>query len=225
MALGVKMASVRENLREVKEKIPDFSGRIIAVTKYVDENKIIEAYEAGLRDFGENKVQDALKKLENLPENLKKDSVWHFIGHLQSNKVRKVVGKFDYIHSVDTLELAKKISAVAKELGIIQKILIEVNISQEKSKFGIKEEDVEEIFKNAENLGGVEIVGLMTMAPHTPNEVFLKKVFTNLYDLSYNLQCRFHMELKELSMGMSSDYEIAVKSGSTMIRLGQRLFN
>ena len=219
------MASVRENLREVKEKIPDFSGRIIAVTKYVDENKIIEAYEAGLRDFGENKVQDALKKLENLPENLKKDSVWHFIGHLQSNKVRKVVGKFDYIHSVDTLELAKKISAVAKELGIIQKILIEVNISQEKSKFGIKEEDVEEIFKNAENLGGVEIVGLMTMAPHTPNEVFLKKVFTNLYDLSYNLQCRFHMELKELSMGMSSDYEIAVKSGSTMIRLGQRLFN
>ena len=225
MALGVKMASVRENLREVKEKIPDFSGRIIAVTKYVDENKIIEAYEAGLRDFGENKVQDALKKLENLPENLKKDSVWHFIGHLQSNKVRKVVGKFDYIHSVDTLELAKKISAVAKELGIIQKILIEVNISQEKSKFGIKEEDVEEIFKNAKNLDGVEIVGLMTMAPHTPNEVFLKKVFTNLYDLSYNLQCRFHMELKELSMGMSSDYEIAVKSGSTMIRLGQRLFN
>ena len=218
------MASVRENLEEIKAAIPDFKGRIIAVTKYVDESKIIEAYEAGLRNFGENKVQDALAKLENLPEELKKNSVWHMIGHLQSNKVRKVVGKFDYIHSVDSLELAKKISSVAKEMGIIQKILIEVNISHEKSKFGIAENEIEEIFQNLEMLDGVEIVGLMTMAPNTPNEVFLKKVFTNLYDLGYNLERRYHVELKELSMGMSSDYEIAVRCGSTMIRLGQRLF-
>ena len=218
------MPTVKENLEEIKAAIPDFKGRIIAVTKYVDESKVIEAYEAGLRDFGENKVQDALKKIENLPEELKNNSTWHMIGHLQSNKVRKVVGKFDYIHSVDTLDLAKKISAVAKEMSIVQKILIEVNISQEKSKFGTTEAEVEEIFQNAQNLDGVEIVGLMTMAPHTPNEVFLKKVFTNLYDLSYNLQRRYHVELKELSMGMSSDYEIAVSSGSTMIRLGQRLF-
>ncbi len=218
------MPTVKENLEEVKASIPDFKGRIIAVTKYVDESKIIEAYEAGLRDFGENKVQDALKKLENLPEELKQNSTWHMIGHLQSNKVRKVVGKFDYIHSVDTLELAKKISTVAKEMGIIQKILIEVNISQEKSKFGTSEAEIEEIFQNLQNLDGVKVVGLMTMAPHTPNEVFLKKVFTNLYELGYNLQRRYHVELKELSMGMSSDYEIAVNSGSTMIRLGQRLF-
>ena len=218
------MSSVAENLREIKSEIPDFKGRIIAVTKYVDENKVIEAYEAGLRNFGENKVQDALKKLENLPEELVKNSTWHFIGHLQSNKVRKVVGRFEYIHSVDSFDLAKKISDVAKEMGIIQKILIEVNISQEKTKFGISEEKIEEIFQNLKNLDGVEICGLMTMAPHTPNEVFLKKVFTNLVELGYNLQRRYQYELKELSMGMSSDYKIAVSSGSTMIRLGQRLF-
>ncbi len=218
------MSAVAQNLKEIRDSIPDFKGRIIAVTKYVDENKMIEAYEAGLRDFGENKVQDALRKLENLPLEMKNNSTWHFIGHLQSNKVRKVVGKFDYIHSVDSFELAKKISDVAQEMGIIQKILIEVNISEEKSKFGTKKDEVEEIFKKLENLSGVEVCGLMTMAPHTPNEVFLKKVFTNLYDLSYNLQCRFRKELKELSMGMSSDYEIAVRCGSTMIRLGQRLF-
>ena len=218
------MPTVAENLKEVRETIPDYKGRIIAVTKYVDESKMLEAYEAGLRDFGENKAQDALSKMENLPKEMIENSTWHFIGHLQSNKVRKVVGKFDYIHSVDTLSLAKKISDVAKEMGIIQKILIEVNISQEKTKFGTTETEIEEIFKNLPNLNGVRVVGLMTMAPNTPNEVFLKKVFTNLYNLGYNLQRRYRIELEELSMGMSSDYEIAVKSGSTMIRLGQRLF-
>jgi len=218
------MPTVAENLKEIKADIPNFNGKIIAVTKYVDESKVIEAFDAGLRDFGENKVQDALKKLENLPPEILKNSTWHFIGHLQSNKVRKVVGKFEYIHSVDSLALAKKISDVAKEMGIIQKILIEVNISQEKTKFGISEEKIEEIFQNLKNLDGVEICGLMTMAPHTPNEVFLKKVFTNLVELGYNLQRRYQYELKELSMGMSSDYKIAVESGSTIIRLGQRLF-
>ena len=218
------MATVLENLSQVKNEIPDFQGRIIAVTKYVDENKMMEAYNAGLRNFGENKVQDALKKLENLPKEIIDNSTWHFIGHLQSNKVRKVVGKFDYIHSVDTFELAEKISAVAKEYGIIQKILIEVNISQEKTKFGANIEEVEKIFNSTEKLDGVRILGLMTMAPNTPNEVFLEKVFTNLKDLMYNLKYKYQVELNELSMGMSSDYKIAVKAGSTMIRLGQRLF-
>lgn len=218
------MPTVAQNLKEITDSIPDYKGRIIAVTKYVDENKMLEAYEAGLRDFGENKAQDALLKMENLPKEMVENSTWHFIGHLQSNKVRKVVGKFDYIHSVDTLALAKKISDVAKELGIIQKILIEVNISQEKTKFGAFENEISEIFENLKNLDGIRVVGLMTMAPHTPNEVFLKKVFTNLYNLSYNLKRRFNIELDELSMGMSSDYKIAVESGSTMIRLGQRLF-
>lgn len=218
------MGNVSENLKEVQAEINDFSGKIIAVTKYVDENKIIEAYNAGLRNFGENKAQDALLKMQNLPQELMENSTWHFIGHLQSNKVRKVVGKFEYIHSVDTLELAQKISTVAKELGIIQKILIEVNISEEKTKFGTDKIKIEEIFTNMQKLDGIRICGLMTMAPHTTDEVFLQKVFTDLYELRYNIQQKYQVELYELSMGMSSDYKIAVKAGSTMIRLGQRLF-
>ncbi|MCQ2957650.1 MAG: YggS family pyridoxal phosphate-dependent enzyme [Candidatus Gastranaerophilales bacterium] len=218
------MPSVEQNLKEIRAAIPDYKGRIIAVTKYVDENKMLEAYNAGLRDFGENKVQDALSKLENLPDEMVKNSIWHFIGHLQSNKVRKVVGKFDYIHSVDSLELAQKISNVAKEIGIIQNVLIEVNISEEKSKFGTSKIKTEEIFESLAMLDGIKIVGLMTMAPHTSDDVFLKKVFTELYDLMYNIKHKYQVELNELSMGMSSDYKIAVANGSTMIRLGQRLF-
>ena len=218
------MSTVAENLAQIKAEIPDFKGRIIAVTKYVGEDKMIEAYEAGLRNFGENKAQDDLIKIENLPKEIVENSTWHFIGHLQSNKVRKVVGKFDYIHSVDSFELAQRISNVAKEYGIIQKILIEVNISEEKSKFGTTKSNVEEIFTNMQKLDGVHVCGLMTMAPYTSDEVFLQKVFTELYELMYNIQQKYHLELTELSMGMSSDYKIAVKSGSTMIRLGQRLF-
>ena len=218
------MSTVAENLAQIKAEIPDFKGRIIAVTKYVGEDKMIEAYEAGLRNFGENKAQDALIKIENLPKEIVENSTWHFIGHLQSNKVRKVVGKFDYIHSVDSFELAQRISNVAKEYGIIQKILIEVNISEEKTKFGTDKIKIEEIFTNMQKLDGVHVCGLMTMAPYTSDEVFLQKVFTELYELMYNIQQKYHLELTELSMGMSSDYKIAVKSGSTMIRLGQRLF-
>ena len=113
---------------------------------------------------------------------------------------------------------------MAKEYGLIQKILIEVNISEEKTKFGTTKTNVEEIFTNMEKLDGVKICGLMTMAPHTSNEVFLRKVFTDLSELMYNIQHKHRVELTELSMGMSSDYKIAVEAGSTMIRLGQRLF-
>ena len=218
------MPTVAENLAEIKSNIQNYKGRIIAVTKYVNEAKVIEAYEAGLRNFGENKAQDALLKLQNLPQEIIDNSTWHFIGHLQSNKVRKVVGKFDFIHSVDSLELAQKISCVAKEYGITQNILIEVNISEEKSKFGTSKTKIEEIFTNMPKLDGIKICGLMTMAPYTSDEVFLRKVFTDLYELRYNIQHKYQVELPELSMGMSSDYKIAVEEGSTMIRLGQRLF-
>ncbi len=218
------MKSVAENLNQIKTDIPNFQGKIIAVTKYVDDNKVIEAYNAGLRNFGENKVQDAIARMKRLPSELMENSTWHFIGHLQSNKVRKVVGKFEYIHSVDTFSLAEKISFVAKEIGIIQKILIEVNISEEKTKFGMEKTETDEIFKNLKKLDGVSVLGLMTLAPYTSDEVFLRKVFTDLYELRYNIQQKYHVELPELSMGMSSDYKIAVQQGSTMIRLGQRLF-
>ena len=218
------MSDIKKNVDDLKKELDGFNGRIIAAVKYVDAQKTLEAYNAGLRDFGENRVQDALERFPLLPEEVIKNSTWHFIGHLQSNKVRKVVGTFDYIHSVDSFEIANNISRVATEMGIVQKILIEVNISGENSKYGFTEKEIFEKFESLAKLDGTKVVGLMTVAPSTSNGVFLEKVFTNLKELSYNIRREYHIELNELSMGMSSDYKEAVKAGSTMIRLGKRIF-
>ena len=218
------MSDIKKNVEDLKKELDGFNGRIIAAVKYVDAQKTLEAYNAGLRDFGENRVQDALERFPLLPEEVIKNSTWHFIGHLQSNKVRKVVGTFDYIHSVDSFEIANNISRVATEMGIVQKILIEVNISGENSKYGFTEKEIFEKFESLAKLDGTKVVGLMTVAPSTSNGVFLEKVFTNLKELSYNIRREYHIELNELSMGMSSDYKEAVKAGSTMIRLGKRIF-
>ncbi len=218
------MSDIKKNVEDLKKELDGFNGRIIAAVKYVDAQKTLEAYNAGLRDFGENRVQDALERFPLLPEEMIKNSTWHFIGHLQSNKVRKVVGTFDYIHSVDSFEIAKNISRVASEMGIIQKILIEVNISGENSKYGFTEKEIFENFESLTKLDGIRVTGLMTVAPSTSNGVFLEKVFTNLNELSYNIKRKYHVELNELSMGMSSDYKEAIKAGSTMIRLGKKIF-
>ena len=218
------MSDIKKNVEDLKKELGGFNGRIIAAVKYVDAQKTLEAYNAGLRDFGENRVQDALERFPLLPEEMIKNSTWHFIGHLQSNKVRKVVGTFDYIHSVDSFDIAKNISRVATEMGIVQNILIEVNISGENSKYGFTEKEIFENFENLTKLDGIKVVGLMTVAPSTSNGVFLQKVFTNLNELSYNIRRKYHVELNELSMGMSSDYKEAIEAGSTMIRLGKRIF-
>ena len=218
------MSDIKKNVENLKKELDGFNGRIIAAVKYVDAQKTLEAYNAGLRDFGENRVQDALERFPLLPEEMIKNSTWHFIGHLQSNKVRKVVGTFDYIHSVDSFDIAKNISRVAAEMGIIQKILIEVNISGENSKYGFTEKEIFENFENLTKLDGIRVTGLMTVAPSTSNGVFLEKIFTNLKKLSYNIRRKYQVELNELSMGMSSDYKEAIKAGSTMIRLGKKIF-
>ena len=218
------MSNIKKNVEDLKKELDGFNGRIIAAVKYVDAQKTLEAYNAGLRDFGENRVQDALERFPLLPEEMIKNSTWHFIGHLQSNKVRKVVGTFDYIHSVDSFDIAKNISRVATEMNIIQKILIEVNISGENSKYGFTEKEIFENFESLTKLDGIRVVGLMTVAPSTSNGVFLEKIFTNLKKLSYNIRRKYQVELNELSMGMSSDYKEAIKAGSTMIRLGKKIF-
>ena len=218
------MSDIKKNVENLKKELDGFNGRIIAAVKYVDAQKTLEAYNAGLRDFGENRVQDALERFPLLPEEMIKNSTWHFIGHLQSNKVRKVVGTFDYIHSVDSFDIAKNISRIASEMGIVQKILIEVNISGENSKYGFTEKEIFENFENLTKLDGIRVTGLMTVAPSTSNGVFVEKVFTNLNELSYNIKRKYHVELNELSRGMSSDYTEAIKAGSTMIRLGKRIF-
>ena len=215
--------NISENLKNIKNYTS--SARIIAVTKYVTTERVIEAYMAGIKDFGENKVQSAENKLAELPEKVKANSNWHFLGHLQTNKIKKVVGKFDYIHSVDSLKLLKAISECASSQNIVQKVFIQVNIAKEESKSGLMPEETDEIFSEISKLDSLNIVGLMTMAPFTSDAEEQRSVFRGLRELRNKLQEKFNISLNELSMGMSNDYKIAVEEGATMVRIGQALFS
>lgn len=216
---------VETNLLRLKKEIVPYTPRIIAVTKYYDESAIIEAFEAGLRDFGESRAMDAIKKIETLPNKVREESNFHFIGHLQTNKVDKVVKHFDYIQSVDSLKLAKAISETAIEIGKIQDILLEVNISKEVQKFGFDEEELKNCIYELKTLGGIKINGLMCMAPFGADDTELDRVFSRAKELKTELNQEYGLEMNELSMGMSDDYRRAVANGATMIRIGRLLFN
>ncbi|OGI23589.1 MAG: YggS family pyridoxal phosphate enzyme [Candidatus Melainabacteria bacterium RIFOXYA12_FULL_32_12] len=218
------MSKIPENLQVIKNKINTEKVRIIAVTKYVSVNEILELYKAGIRNIGENKIQDAENKKQILPENIEKDINWHFIGHLQTNKVKKVVGNFEYIHSVDSEKLVKAVSESAKAKNITQNILIQVNIAEEETKYGFDVNAVKEVFPEILKFDAVNVVGLMTMAPYTLDEKLLHTVFRTLRELRDYLEEKYNCKLPELSMGMSNDYQIAAEEGATMIRLGRVLF-
>ena len=215
--------NIAENLKNIQ--IYASNARIIAVTKYVTVEEVIKAYEAGIRDFGENKAPDAEAKRVELPEEIEKSSIWHFLGHLQTNKVRKIVGKFDYIHSVDSLKLLKAIAERAASLGIVQKVFVQVNVAGEESKFGFTWEEAERIFSEKPFPDSVKIVGLMTMAPLTSDSEEQREVFKGLRELREQIRSKYNVHLPELSMGMSNDYRIAVEEGATMVRIGSALFN
>lgn len=191
---------------EIKQKYP--SVKIVCVTKEHAWNECTFLYNEGARQFGENKVQEAIPKMEEAP----KDIDWHFIGNLQKNKVNKVVGQFSLIHSVDTFELAEKISQTAIHP---QPILLQINIMH---KHGFTPNDLREKFPRLQALKGIDIQGLMTMAPDTDDFTLIRNVFSEAYKLKEELR------LKELSMGMSHDYPIAIEEGATMIRVGTLLF-
>ena len=215
---------VRANLLQIQEDIAPYKPNIIAVTKYFDENAMIEAYNAGLRDFAESRAIEAVEKINNLPTDVRNNSRFHFIGHLQTNKVKKVVPNFDYIHSVDSLKLAKAISDEAKAIGKVQKILLQVNNANEEQKFGFSKDKIFEEFPKIKALPSIEVAGIMNMAPLGASEEELNKLFGDVFNIKKELEKEFNCELKELSMGMSQDYKIAVKNGSTMLRIGRRLF-
>lgn len=219
------MSTVKENLLKVREDIAPYTPNIIAVTKYFDGSKIIEAYEAGLRDFGESKVIEALEKIQKLPAEIKDHSRFHFIGHLQSNKVRKAVEGFDYIDSVDSLKLAELISSEALMKGIKQKVLLQINNADEIQKFGFSKEEILRDFSKIKGLKGIEIKGLMNMAPLGLERHELISLFKDIIKLRDELEKSFNCELKEVSMGMSGDYKEAVAAGATTIRLGRKLFS
>lgn len=215
---------VRQNLLQIQEEIAPCKPNIIAVTKYFDKQAMICAYNAGLRDFAEARINDAIEKIEGLPDEMRANSTFHFIGHLQTNKVAKVIKYFDYIHSVDSLHLAQKISQEAKKLGKVQKVFIEVNFADEEQKFGFSKAGLSAEFEQLLKLDNLEIQGLMSMSPLGADKEFLLRLFNDVRDVQVFLEEKFGVELKETSMGMSQDYVIAAKCGATRLRIGRKLF-
>ena len=199
--------NLEKNLRLIQENIVPYSKniRIIAVTKYYGKEAIIKAYNAGMRDFGESRVVESVKKIEELPREIQTDSTFHMIGHLQSNKVSKAVMKFDYIHSVDTLKIAELISEESLKIGKIQKILLQVNNAGEVQKTGFSREELFEDFERISSLKGIKIVGLMNMAPFGADEKTLEKLFAEVVSIRDEIEKEFNCKLPEISMGMSGD--------------------
>lgn len=216
--------TVRKNLLQIQEEIAPCKPRIIAVTKYFDENAINAAFGAGIRDFGESRVIEASNKIANLSDEVRRNSTFHFIGHLQTNKVKQAVKVFEYIHSVDSLKLAQCIAQHAKEAGKVQKILVQINNANEEQKFGFSPEEIFEVFPQLLELSGIHIAGVMNMAPFGAAEQELEKLFGEIVQIRDSLEGKFNCKLNEISMGMSQDYKIAAKQGSTMLRVGRKLF-
>ncbi len=216
--------TVKSNLLQIQEEIAPCKPKIIAVTKYFGEDAICAAYDAGLRDFGESRAIEASTKIENLPQEVRENSTFHFIGHLQTNKVKQVVKVFDYIHSVDSVKLAQSISNHSAEIGKVQKVLLQVNNANEEQKFGFSKEEIFERFEQIKNLVNIEITGVMNMAPLGASETELEKLFSEIIEIKNNLEKEFNCNLKEVSMGMSQDYRIAAQCGATMLRIGRKLF-
>ncbi|MFZ0565554.1 MAG: YggS family pyridoxal phosphate-dependent enzyme [Chlamydiales bacterium] len=224
--------SVLNNLTRLLEEIEQEAKRagrdpgeisVVAVSKGCSVKAIEEAYWAGVRDFGENRVQEALSKMETTPSEIR----WHFIGKLQKNKVNKVIGRFDLIHSVDTVELVEKIDQAGRERGVISSILLEANTSGEMTKSGLSPKEWEANFEDLLDLKAIEIHGLMTMAPLTEDESVIRHSFSALRLLRDRLQqiARDRADLSTLSMGMSHDFPIAIQEGATLLRIGTAIFS
>jgi len=216
--------TIRDNLLRIQEEIEPCKPKIIAVTKYFGQDAIISAYEAGIRDFGESRAVEACEKISSLPEEVRQNSTFHFIGHLQTNKVKLVIKTFDYIHSVDSLKLAQCISEHAKETGKTQKILLQINNANEEQKFGFSKNTLFDVFQQIQKLDNIEVVGVMNIAPLGEDESELSRLFSEIRQIKDELNTKFGCNLKEISMGMSQDYKIATEQGSTMLRIGRKLF-
>jgi pyridoxal phosphate enzyme (YggS family) len=212
------------NLAQVREAISDSAVRLIAVTKNATNEQIEEAFELGLSDFGESRLQDALKKRDTLPPLVASQCNWHFIGHLQSNKVKHAVGNFSLIHSVDSIELAREISRIATQKGQTQAILLQVKVVPDDAKSGFTPQSLREAMAEIVALPSIKVEGLMTITPLTDDHNVWKQSFNGLAMLRDELS-KTYGPLKELSMGMSDDWREAITCGSTMIRLGRALFS
>jgi len=222
------MPGIRENLLRVMEKIERAARRagrdpaeirLVAVSKTVESERIREAVEAGVKILGENYVQEAKKKIEEIGHPV----AWHFIGHLQSNKAKYAVHLFDMIHSVDSLSLAEELNRRAEQVNRNVKVMVEVNISGEATKFGTDEGRVMELAKGITGLNQLSLEGLMTMPPYFDSAELSRPYFVELRRLREKL-LREGIPVRELSMGMSTDFEVAIEEGATYVRVGTAIF-
>lgn len=222
---------LKDQLQEVEKRIQaacDRAGRkreevtLIAVSKTKPVETLQEAYDLGVRIFGENKVQELTAKYEALP----KDIHWHMIGHLQTNKVKYIIDKAELIHSVDSLKLAETIEKEAAKHDLIADILVEVNVAEEESKFGMKMEEVIPFVEKVSAFPHVRVRGLMTIAPFVEDPEENRSIFTDLHKLYIDIKKKNHDNdtVSVLSMGMTNDYEVAIEEGATMVRVGTGIF-
>jgi pyridoxal phosphate enzyme (YggS family) len=215
---------IKENLDAIRKTIPEHVT-LVAVSKTKPVSALQEVYEAGQRHFGENKVQEMTEKWEVLPKDIK----WHLIGHLQTNKVKYIAPYVHLIHSVDSFKLLKEIDKEAKKNNRIIDCLLQFHVAQEETKFGLDFEEAKELIENPEfiDLHNVHLVGVMGMASFTENEDVVRKEFQQLeeyFQLIKSYYFTFNDDFKEISMGMSGDYQLAIEEGSTMVRVGSSIF-
>ncbi|MGQ9695623.1 MAG: YggS family pyridoxal phosphate-dependent enzyme [Thermodesulfobacteriota bacterium] len=225
------MSPIAANLKRVQERIEAAAQRagrrpeeilLVAVSKTVPPDRVLEGIRAGIKILGENYVQEAKKKIEALG----RDITWHFIGHLQTNKAKLAVRLFDLIHSVDSLHLAEELNKAARAEGKVLPILLEVKLSAEESKFGVEEGNIIQLAEGISRLENLIVRGLMTMPPLGPDPESARPYFIRLRKISKLIASQNfpRVSMTELSMGMSSDFEIAIEEGATLIRVGTAIF-
>jgi pyridoxal phosphate enzyme (YggS family) len=225
------LQEIQDNITTISQNIRDICLRtgkdpgsitIIAVTKTVDCDRIKYAIQCGMQNIGENKVQEVMAKYEKIEGNVK----WHLIGHLQTNKVKYIIDKVGLIHSVDSVGLAEEISKRAEKTGIVKDVLVQVNVAEEETKFGINYDDTDSFVKQLSELQGIRVKGLMTIAPNFEDKELARPVFRKLKE-KFDLLAKAgipNIEMKYLSMGMTNDYMVAIEEGSNMVRIGTGIF-
>lgn len=216
--LPESLAAIQNRIRSACQRAgrAEHDVRLVAVTKRIDPDRIQAALELGISDFGENYLQEATTKIEALPQTIH----WHMIGHIQSNKAKLVPGLFEYVHSIDRLEILKALDRQGKAL----KVLFEVNLSAEATKHGSTEDALKSMLEHVAELHHLKPVGLMTMPPFVDDPEEVRPYFTQLRNLLDNCNREFGLSMRELSMGMSQDFEVAIEEGATMVRIGAALF-
>lgn len=215
---------VASNLARIRDAIGKNPVKLIAVAKSASLTQIEEAFENGVTEFGENRIQDAIDRRAQLPEKISSQCNWHFIGHLQTNKAKRAVGYFKLIHSVDSLKLAQEISFQSSKKNVVQGCLLQVKIMPDDTKSGFTPQTLKKEMDELLTLSNLELQGLMTISPLSNDRTTWFECFNGLRNLRDELEQEHSIQLKELSMGMSTDYPEAIESGATMIRLGSAIF-